>query len=213
MTPFAVESLLPYPVDWELTFKAIAAVGIPVGLILTWWTHSQRSTFEMIDRLYSLCHTLQGHALREWRLSHLYCIGPDVYEQTKQRIAAGTSDPLDRVRLSVEEREFAIHILVTYEQVYFQWKHSRSISRRRKFLESMLSYFVDRLLRNPRILGLLSTDPSGASFHLESESVRYLKDGWGRSAPVTPDLEGPFGPTALSVPAPTLGRARAEASV
>jgi hypothetical protein len=213
MTPFAVESLLPYPVDWELTAKAIAAVGIPIGLILTWWTHSQSSTFEMIDRLYSLCHTLQGHALREWRLSHLYCIGPDLYEQTKQRIAAGTSDPLDRVRLSVEEREFAIHILVTYEQVYFQWKHSRAISRRRKFLEPMLSYFVDRLLRNPRILGLLSTDPSGASFHLEAESVRYLEKRWARAAPVTLDREGPFAATGLGMSEPTLGRSRLEASV
>jgi hypothetical protein len=212
MTTLLLEPTSTAQIDWELTFKAIAAVGIPIGLILTWWTHSQRSTFEMIDRLYSLCHTLQGHALREWRLSHLYCIGSDLYDETRNQVQAGITDPQDRIRLSVEEREFAIHILVTYEQVYYQWKHSRALTRRRDFLDSMLAYFTDRLLRNPRIVGLLSTDSTGVSFHLETESMRFLAGRWARCPPVRPDLDGPFTPTALSLLEPAHGRARAEGS-
>lgn len=195
-----IEKWLGYPVAWDLTFKGIAAFGIPLTLLFGWWTHQQRSTFEMIDRLYSLCHILQSHMLHEWRLSHLFCIGDHVYYDTKRRIAEDvqrvlatpktTDDELQK--LIVEEQQFAIHIFVIYEQVYFQWKTSGLIQfRRRAFLKSMLEYFTDRLLQNPRLVAFLKADQTGEALHLEKESARYLRNKIDIES-ASCDATGPF---------------------
>jgi len=201
MFAFSWPSFLAH-VDWELTFKAIAAAGILITLSFTWRSHQQRTTFEMIDRLYSLCHTLQGHMLHEWRLSHLFCIGGAVYEDTKARIASDRCLKDDLNKLIVEERQFANQIFVMYEQVYYQWRHSRFFQgARREFLSAMLDYFTGRLLQNPRLLAFLESDDVGWTLHLEKESrvelrKRHAKLGTGASS----DALGPFGARLGKVP-------------
>ena len=189
----AIESVLGYDVDWDLTFKGIAAIGIPFTLSMTWWTHRQRSMFEMIDRLYSLCHTLQGHMLHEWRLSHLFCIGGSAYAEAVEKIATDASTKADRSKLIVEERQFAIHIFVVFEQAYYQRTASRYFhGGRRKFLDSMLEYFADRLLVNPRLLAFLNSDIAGTTLHLEPAAREYLLKRM-KTTDIEPDTQGPFG--------------------
>jgi hypothetical protein len=53
----------------------------------------------------------------------------------------------------------------------------------------MLSYFTDRLLRNPRLVGFLQQDIDGRTLHLELESKRYVDE---KMKGVTGDSEGPF---------------------
>lgn len=184
--------------DYEFWLKIIGAFGITVGLLLNWRTHSERTTFEMIDRLYSLCHTLESHLLREWRLSHLFCIGKADYKLTKERVTEGLS--LDeRKQFSVKEQLLAVHIFIVYEQVLYQFNNStRPFHRkRRKFLEEMLAYFTNRLLLNPRLQGFLLSDLSGEGLHLERESVRKLLEAQEEykkieGVVITPDRAGPF---------------------
>ena len=195
-----IDSWLGYTVDWDLTFKGVAAIGIPVTLVFTWWTHQQRSTFEMIDRLYSLCHTLQNHMLHEWRLSHLFCISAEVYDDTSRRIAADvarvaktpTKEDDELEKLIVEEQQLAIHIFVIYEQVYYQWKYSGVLQFTRKaFLKSMLDYFTDRLLVNPRLVAFLKADTTGRTLHLEQASVTHLLKAIDLTTAKI-DTDGPF---------------------
>jgi hypothetical protein len=184
----------------EFWLKVFGVFGALIALTVTWRTHAERATFEMIDRLYTLCHTLQAHALREWYLAHLFCIGEGEYNSVKARIKMQAStEPTRCAEFAVKEKLFAIHVFIIYEQVFYQWKHTSRVlhRRRRRFLAEMLSYFTDRLLQNPRLVAFLRADPSGASLHLESCSKRFIDQAIERVArksgiTVVGDGEGPF---------------------
>jgi len=178
---------------WEFWLKIVAAAAVIPTLFLTWWTHRQRSTFEMIDRLYSLCHILQSHMLHEWRISHLFCIGTDVYLETTRRIRSSVTDEAVKAELGVEERQFAIHIFVIYEQIFYQWQNSsnRLERGRSRFLVEMMEYFTDRLLRNPRLMAYFADDPTGRTLHLEACAAEHLRDCLAGDQ-VEIDPRGPF---------------------
>ena len=179
--------------DIEFWLKVLAVIGGLGALLLTWRTHAQRATFEMIDRLYSLCHVLESHALATWQLTHLFCIGKEEYEWVKGRIAQGIAGNANLCsELIVKEKLYAIHIFVVYEQVFYQWKNtSRFLFRRRQFLKEMLSYFTDRLLQNPRLVAFLQADEQGTSLHLERTSREYIDE---RIKGKSGDTVGPFVP-------------------
>jgi hypothetical protein len=192
---------------WEWIWKeisanpsaAVAAIGVIVGFVATVLTHNQRNTFEMIDRVYGQCHALQARILQEWQLSHMYCIGMPTYTDVAKRIKASLPAEADddqriRERLRVLERNYAIHIFVVYEQVYFQWKYTPWYQRRRRrFLREIKGYFTGRVLQNPRILAYINSDHTGCSLHLEGESMQQLLDNV-RSTMGRADYDGPFGP-------------------
>jgi hypothetical protein len=189
---------------WDFWLKVAAGLTIVPTLVFAWWTHRQKSTFEMIDKLYSLCHILQNHMLHEWRLSHLFCIGSDIYEQTVQQIGSGSLHERVKAKLGVEERQFAIHIFVIYEQVFYQQLNSnRWLEKgRERFLADMVSYFTTRLLLNPRLMAFFASDPTGRTLHLEPAAAEnlciYLRD---KSIEI--DSKGPFDvvlPVASNVP-------------
>jgi hypothetical protein len=183
--------------QWDLILKVLGTVGITLGLFLNWRTHSERSTFEMIDRLYSLCHTLEAHLLRDWRLSHLFCIGREDYERVKARVAEGVKAD-ERGQLLIREQLFAIHVFIIYEQVFYQWKNSSKWlhQRRIKFLQDMLSYFTGRLLLNPRLQAFLQSDLTNEALHLEGASFDKLREDQievqEANGYVVPDFVGPF---------------------
>jgi hypothetical protein len=76
----------------EFWIKVITLVGAVVALFLTWRTHAERARFEMIDRVYSVCQTLEAHALRDGFLAHLFCIGIEEYQRVKARIRERFTD-------------------------------------------------------------------------------------------------------------------------
>src|SRR5580658_8515264 len=119
----------------DFVIKMAGSVLALTALFLTWRTHSERTTFEMIYRVYSLCHTLENHLLRDWQLSHLFCIRREDYERTKECIRASVN-PLELPQLRVKEQLFAIHVFIIYEQVYYQWLHSSPLfhPHRKRFL-------------------------------------------------------------------------------
>ena len=169
----------------------LTAIGIIVSLLGTWWTHQQRATFDMIDGIYGLCHTLHGHLRNEWRLSHLFCIGDEVYYETRDRIAKSPNLPKDE--LQVKERLFAVQVFIIYEQAFYQWqKSSLWLPNRRKFLHEMLAYFTERLLRNPRLVAYLESDRTGRTLHLERDSMEYLYTAINATGSVKRDDTGPF---------------------
>lgn len=185
-----VEFVVGYAVDWDLTLRALGTFGIPATLLLTWSAHHQRTTFEMIDGLYSLCHKLEDHLLSDWRLAHLFCVGSahadeqqienTVYRRTCDAIRKSLETDATAPSLTAlreKERLFAIHVFIIYEQAYYHWRETSIVLRQRKrFLREMLAYFTDRLLRNPRLLAYLQSDAFGESIHLEVESRRFLQD-------------------------------------
>lgn len=192
------QTALAWVVDWEMVFKWLPAAGafatlaaVTVTMTMTWWTHHQRATFEMIDRMYSLCHTVHGHLLKDWRLMHLFIIGNDPYSTSCERIK-NSFDEKERNELIEKERLIAIHLFVAYEQVFFHLKYtSWHLFSRRAFLRLMQSYFTDRVLNNPRLKAFFEADDSGESLHLEKESAKALKEALSNSK-VRPDPYGPF---------------------
>ena len=175
----------------ELVLKVLGAIGIIVALFLTWRTHAERATFDMIDSLYALGHELHLAVLKDWRLAHLKSIEAEDYEQTKALVAAGLKDE-QKSEYLIKERMLAIHIFNVYEQVYFQCKASskRWHPKRKAFLDEMLRYFTGRLLTNPRLVAILDTDPTGVSLHMEYESRAFLRLRLKR--PELVDSKGPF---------------------
>jgi hypothetical protein len=131
----------------------------------------------------------------------MYCIGASTYTDVAKRIEASLPAQADddqhiRERLRVLERNYAIHIIVVYEQVFYQWKYTPWYQkRRRRFLRDMKDYFTGRVLQNPRILAYISSDPSGCSLHLEGESMEHLLQQIGSAIAIPKaDYTGPFGP-------------------
>jgi hypothetical protein len=181
---------------WLKVFSVPAAL---IALIVTWRTHADRATFEMIDRLYTLCHALEAHALREWYLAHLFCVGEQEYGLVRARIRQqAAAEPARCPEFLIKEKLFAIHVFIIYEQIYYQRKYTTRFLHRRRFdfLVEMLSYFTDRVLQNPRLIAFLRADPSGVSLHMEGCSRQFVEDAFQRIAAagkVAPeDREGPF---------------------
>lgn len=180
----------------DLIVKITAGVIAGGALYASWKSHLDRATFDMIDKLYSLCHTLEQHALKEWNVSHLFCVGMEEYDSVKHGIMHVLEN--DRKRwpeFIVKEKLFAIHIFICYEQVYYQLENtSKFLKRRRAFLQAVLSYFTDRLIsKNPRLIAFLEDDPSGETLHLERCSTEYLQTRVNkRTSDIIADRKGPF---------------------
>jgi len=183
----------------DLVLRIVTAVTIPIAvwsLRTTWRTHLERSTFEMVDRMYSLCHILQDHVQRDWRVAHLHCIGKVPYYRTaaiiKKRCSSGGRNETGVSDGRIAERQFVIRILMVYEQIYLQWIETDESHKRRKvFLKAMLDYFVKRLIPNPRTLAYLDADPCGLTLHMEKDSAEYLTANLRRDG-ILPDHMGPF---------------------
>jgi hypothetical protein len=175
---------MPDHAEVEFWLKVLGVVGALVALTLTWRAHAERTTFEMIERLYALWYSLQSEACRDWYLAHLLCIGTEEYDRVTNRIRQQLGqDTGKQGEYLIKERLFVIHILMIYEQVYYQWRHSSLVfhRRRRRFLAEVLSYFTGRLLQNPRLLHFLQADETGTSLHLEQCSRKYLDRALGQS--------------------------------
>jgi hypothetical protein len=162
--------------DIEFWLKLVGGLAALIALAATWRTHSERSTFEMIDKLYTLCHALVAHAMRDPFLSHLFAITNKEYEEVKVAIQNNIKPETPISEYRIKEKLFAIHEFIIFEQVYYQWKNTSWLfhRKRRRFLRDILSYFTDRLLVNPRLLYFLRSDPKGESLHLERNSKEYL---------------------------------------
>jgi hypothetical protein len=182
--------------NWpDLILKVVGLIAIPIGIVafrLSWRAHQERSSFDMVDKMYSLCHLLQDHVQKTSYLAHLHCIDARTYYRTVDLIRSQTDIVKGNTKYRVEERQFAIRILMVYEQIYYQWDMTpESHHKRRKFLKSMMDYFVERLLPNPRMLAYLDSDPSGRTLHMEKDAADYLRSNVSRSG-IVPDHSGPF---------------------
>jgi hypothetical protein len=195
---------MPVHPEVEFWLKVVGGIGVLIALTLTWRTHTERATFDMIDRLYTLCHALETHALRDWYLAHLFCVGAKEYESVKEHVKELAAREPQRVpEFIVKEKLFAIHVFISYEQVFYQWKNTSPVlhRRRRRFLRDVLSYFAERLiLGNPRLLALLQMDPRGESLHLEQVSAQYLnKQMIAARCETVIDRQGPFEKVSRSI--------------
>ncbi len=163
----------------------------------------ENSTFSAIESLYDLFHRLSID-YNDWRFSHLFCITEKSYRNTCAKIEAtfsvsGSHDELKVALLEHQLREenLVINILLFYEQVYFQHKHSKNLTLRKEFLRLIDRYFKERLLLNPRIIHFLMDSRCGRELHLEEESMLSLADRYETALQeghfdLYMDSQGPF---------------------
>ena len=165
--------------DWLKVGGTVVAL---LALCVAVASHAQRVTFEMIDRLYSLCHALQAHALRDWYLGPVLHRGRGVRAGQGAGPATRPGRAGETLRVSGRGKLFAIHVFVVYEQVYYQLQSTPRwlISRRRKFLWQVLSYFTNQLLINPRLLHFFRFGQDGGQ---PSTWKNARKHTWTRSSP------------------------------
>jgi hypothetical protein len=138
--------------------------------------YEENSTFDIINKLYSQFHTLTNIQL-DWHLAHLLCINREEYEITCTKIKAAIVDysEKDLYELQIKEKHMIINILVFYEQVYYQFNHSKMFKKRRQFLYNLNDYFLDRLLyQNPRLVYQVIANPLGIGLHMEEESYQDI---------------------------------------
>lgn len=143
--------------------------------------HAEKAHFEMINTLYAGWHVLHERIQHEWRFRHLLCLTPREYELVKVQIKTkllSEKNKSDLAELAVKEKMFAIEIFIMFEQVYYQWECTdpNTHKNRKKFLKSMLGYFTERVMRNPRLFGLLEEEKTqeGLMLHMEPETFRHL---------------------------------------
>lgn len=141
----------------------------------------ENTTFHTIENLYSLFHKLSLN-YNDWRLSHLFCVTPSDYEKTCNKIINSFKNiPENELEVTliehqIREENMIINIMLFYEQVYFQLKHSKNITVRREFLKIIDIYFRERLLLNPRIMSFILKSNAGRELHLEEESALCFAD-------------------------------------
>ncbi|MBL0183897.1 MAG: hypothetical protein IPP96_17070 [Chitinophagaceae bacterium] len=111
---------LKFDDDIKLISLLIGVIGIFFALrnqYLTRVTHAERSTFEMIDKLYNLCHTIEKTLLDDWRLSHMFCMGKDEYLKRRFDIEKSMESDSEKTKYKYKEFHYTIHLLLIYEQV------------------------------------------------------------------------------------------------
>jgi hypothetical protein len=177
--------------------QVCALIIAAFALIATWRVHAERAMFEMIDRVYATYYTLEGMLLSNWQLSHIFCLR-DEYSEIASKIKNNTEDK-EKCAFLLKERAMIIHILMIYEQIFYQWYNTNKVfhARRGEYLKVVLDYFCHRLLRNPRILGYVEADTSKSyciQSHLDEPSWNYLQTNViGDLQPDWPiDRKGPF---------------------
>ncbi|MBN8641221.1 MAG: hypothetical protein J0L86_05345 [Flavobacteriales bacterium] len=205
-----INEITYYIIKWRLDFFLdlffiIIFTIVAIISFIAYHNHKkflvENVTFHTIESLYELFNKL-SNSEKDWRLSHLFCVTDDNYMKTCNEIVASFQNITDVNQLKVNlieyrlrEQKMIIDILLFYEQVYFQYKHSKDLRLRKEFLRVIDHYFKDKLLINPRIINAILESSVGKELHLEEESFISLTDRFEeklKKFDLSIDKSGPF---------------------
>ena len=114
-------------------------------------------TQKAIENTYRTFHDMSITAMNNSDLIHL-CAMPEAYNMVKADIHLSLM-PINekkRAEYNLKERAFANYIFGFYESTLLQYNESVKISNtdRTNFLEGILDFFRNKILRNPRLIYL-----------------------------------------------------------
>lgn len=206
----SLTELAKYITDWKLDawlefIFIVIFIIVSIISFIAYHNHKkflvENVTFHTIESLYELFNKL-SNSEKDWRLSHLFCVTDESYIKTCNEIVASfetisdvSSLKVNLIEYRLREHKMIIDILLFYEQVYFQYKHSKDLRLRKEFLRVIDHYFKDKLLINPRIINAILESSVGKELHLEEESFISLTDRFEeklKKKSLTIDKSGPF---------------------
>lgn len=151
---------------------------------------------ESIRTSYEIFQELTRSEFEHPLVLHLFETTPQAYRATRRNIRRTTealsSD--ERTRALLEERAMADHIFTSYEDLFFNWRHSVETKDDAAFLSADLSGYLPLLLCNPRLQWYWS-DRGGRLGANYSEELHdhYDKNVAPKCGAGKPDAKGPFG--------------------
>lgn len=180
-----------------ISLLALGISGLSYSQSLS--SHKDISGAETIGRQYGFYYEFSRMEVENWQIGHIFAL-PDWYNESVRQISSSlkSTEPTKRAELLLKERAIARFILTNYEEIFYQWKHAKSVgdTQRAGFLEEVLNYFTGRLLRNPRLLYYWSEDGGKLAADFEPETRKHYEEHVLRNynLPLTqkPDPLGPF---------------------
>jgi len=162
-------------------------------------SHKDVSGIETIRKEYEFYYEFERLEIENWQLSHIFAL-PEWYDENIKLVSSSltTLDAGKRAELLLKERAIARFIFTNFEEIMYESRHARQVgdSERAAFLEEVLDYFTDRLLRNPRLLYQWSPDGGKLAADFESDTRKYYDERvlHNSKLPLTqkPDPLGPY---------------------
>jgi hypothetical protein len=176
----------------------ISIIALTISVLSFWQSyqsHKHDTAFDTVQKAYQTYYDLGKIQLDHWELNHLLTLS-DRYDDVVKEICVATSDanPAKRSEYLVKERALADFIFTFYEQTLYQWNYTKVDER--KFLNEVLSYLTDRLLRNPRLLYYWSEKGGNLQRNYERLTQEHYRNNVVNSTknPLAeqPDDYGPF---------------------
>lgn len=160
--------------------------------------HNDSEKANLIRQTYSDFRAITDLVTANWELMYIGSL-PDQYETVRNIVEKRLrcADEKKRTEILLKERAIASSLFTMYEHSYFQWDNAKTYGdqERERFLRSVLDYFSNKLLRNPRLMWYWSADGANLRSQSESETIKYYeKTVLGDSNPVSwrPDAIGVF---------------------
>jgi len=177
----------------------LSTIAVIIGIysfVISQKYRSHDIAFEVVPKLYEKYYEMNRIQLERPYLAHML-VTPDRYPEVARASSTMTEGVTERetAKYWLEERAVANMIWTYYEQLLFQWNFTRDDER--KFVVSVLDYFEDSILRNPRLLWWWTIRGGGLETSYEDitrcEIQRNMLTRLDLARPGTVDPAGPFG--------------------
>ncbi|WP_431263712.1 hypothetical protein ACQ859_27880 [Roseateles chitinivorans] len=169
----------------SIVLEVVALVVSAIALVFAVMTYlrepgrdSDKVTVDLIRQVYSDFISITEQRAAHPLQSHLFEV-PDNYEasaaQVRLAVGAVRGNKAEVSRLLLEERAVADRIFTMFEQAFYQWSNAKENgdSRREKFLQDVLNYYTERLLRNPRLVWYWSAAGGKLLVHYETATQEF----------------------------------------
>jgi len=133
--------------------------------------------FDVVPRTYQRYYEMNNIELQRPYLTHIF-VTPDRYPDVKNRVRDALPAPnrQKKAELLLEERAAADFIFTFYEQTFFQVEATRADTQTYEFINRVLRYLREDLLRNPRLIYWWHERLGG----LETSYEAKTRDDWAK---------------------------------
>ncbi len=142
--------------DIAIIISGVAALASLYSLYHTIQTRKDAARAQAIGDFYSTFYEFDKLHLQNWQLSHLFVV-PSQYHDIVRKVARRKSYSNDeRTELLLKEKAVARFIFDTFENTLYQYRQAKDAkdTGRSRFLEEVLQFQTNKILRNPRLLHL-----------------------------------------------------------
>jgi hypothetical protein len=180
----------------------VAIIAVVISILTLYHaklSHKDELRTLIVEKQYSAFDELAQTRLQNWELAHVFELSEN-YDKviTTLKSALNVLSEEKKAELILRERAIAMYIFQTYENSYYQWKNAIKAGdkERKNFLDEVLGYYAERLLRNPRLLYYWDKNGGNLSGFFEEVTQQHYNDNviskLGSELSNVQDENGPF---------------------